>query len=292
VLRGRRPRARPVGLPRVAQRERGKLAELAARGFFERAQLERALTESGWKEAARPASVLVPVEPRSVGKIPGAGQELPRARRRVRRSGAEEPLFFEKLPETLVPAGATVSPPAWYADRFDHEAELAVVIGKGGAAIAPERALEHVLGYTVADDLTLRTLQGELARPRSTRGSAPRTSTARARSARASCRATSSNLSDARVRCTVNGAPRAGREHEGPGGRRAARDRVRVGAHDAAAARSDPDGHASGVGPLADGDEVVCSVSGIGELRTRIARTAPVRALKPPPSSGTFVPVT
>jgi 2-keto-4-pentenoate hydratase/2-oxohepta-3-ene-1,7-dioic acid hydratase in catechol pathway len=38
--------------------------------------------------------------------------------------------------------------------KLDYEVELAVVIGKPGRDIPPERALEHVFGYTVANDVT------------------------------------------------------------------------------------------------------------------------------------------
>lgn len=40
--------------------------------------------------------------------------------------------------------------------RTDPEAELTIVIGTGGADIPRERALEHVFGYTIGLDLTLR----------------------------------------------------------------------------------------------------------------------------------------
>ena len=43
--------------------------------------------------------------------------------------------------------------------HFDSEAELAVVIGRGGRRLAPEAALEHVAGFTVANDVSARNLQ-------------------------------------------------------------------------------------------------------------------------------------
>jgi 2-keto-4-pentenoate hydratase/2-oxohepta-3-ene-1,7-dioic acid hydratase in catechol pathway len=42
--------------------------------------------------------------------------------------------------------------------QHDWELELAAVIGTGGRHIAPERALDHVAGYTIANDLTTRDL--------------------------------------------------------------------------------------------------------------------------------------
>ncbi|MHC4469352.1 MAG: fumarylacetoacetate hydrolase family protein, partial [Planctomycetota bacterium] len=40
-----------------------------------------------------------------------------------------------------------------------HEGELALVIGKTGGDIPAERAMDHVVAYTVANDVTARTLQ-------------------------------------------------------------------------------------------------------------------------------------
>ena len=42
---------------------------------------------------------------------------------------------------------------------MDYEAELAVVIGRGGRDISREDALNHVFGYTIANDITARDLQ-------------------------------------------------------------------------------------------------------------------------------------
>jgi len=44
--------------------------------------------------------------------------------------------------------------------EVDYEAELAVVIGRGGRAIPKARAMGHVFGYTVVNDVTARDLQG------------------------------------------------------------------------------------------------------------------------------------
>jgi 2-keto-4-pentenoate hydratase/2-oxohepta-3-ene-1,7-dioic acid hydratase in catechol pathway len=41
----------------------------------------------------------------------------------------------------------------------EHEAELAIVIGKPGRWIAPEHVLEHIFGYTIGNDVTARDLQ-------------------------------------------------------------------------------------------------------------------------------------
>lgn len=102
----------------------------------------------------------LPLPRRSVGKILALGKNFRAHAEEFGEQVPEEPLFFNKLPETLVPHGATVAVPSWYTGRVDHEAELAVVIGRTGRAIERAHALEHVAGYTVANDLTARSLQG------------------------------------------------------------------------------------------------------------------------------------
>ncbi|MFT4537693.1 MAG: 2-keto-4-pentenoate hydratase/2-oxohepta-3-ene-1,7-dioic acid hydratase in catechol pathway [Planctomycetota bacterium] len=108
-----------------------------------------------------PSDVLTPLKPSRVGKILCLGKNF---RAHALEFGEEVPsemLFFNKLPETLVPHRATVSIEPGYTRRVDHEAELVVVIGLAGKAIAVEDALEHVAGYSVANDLTARSLQGD-----------------------------------------------------------------------------------------------------------------------------------
>lgn len=67
--------------------------------------------------------------------------------------------FFTKPPTAIVGHGADVLRHASLAVSLDYEVELAVVIGKAGRDIAEEHALDHVFGYTVANDITARDLQ-------------------------------------------------------------------------------------------------------------------------------------
>ena len=68
------------------------------------------------------------------------------------------PVLFTKFASSLVgPSDEIVLPPE--STQVDYEAELVVVIGKGGRRIAREAASEHVLGYTVANDVTMRDYQ-------------------------------------------------------------------------------------------------------------------------------------
>lgn len=255
------------------------VVELAAAGFFEGASLERELARPGWRDARAPAervdagerAFAVPVEPERVGKILALGKNFRAHAAEFGEDVPEEPLFFDKLPETLVPHRATVTVPPWYDRRFDHEAELAVVVGRAGKAIAPERALEHVAGWSVANDLTARSLQGDLRErghpwfgAKNLDGTCPLGPCFVPRD--------SLDVADVAVTARVNGELRQEAR---------TRDLV-VGIAEALAHLSRhltlrPGdvvlmGTPAGVSPLADGDVVVCAVEGIGELETRIAR--------------------
>jgi 2-keto-4-pentenoate hydratase/2-oxohepta-3-ene-1,7-dioic acid hydratase in catechol pathway len=85
------------------------------------------------------------------------------------RSGYDQPDRSEDLPEyPVVFSKATTSVTGPYGDidphhgvtaELDYEAELGVIIGRGGRGITREQAFEHVWGYTIIDDFTARDLQ-------------------------------------------------------------------------------------------------------------------------------------
>ena len=72
----------------------------------------------------------------------------------------EIPVLFFKPPSAVIGPGQTIILPP-QARRVEHEAELAVVIGKAGRWIPAEEAQEHILGYTAANDVTERYYQRE-----------------------------------------------------------------------------------------------------------------------------------
>jgi 2-keto-4-pentenoate hydratase/2-oxohepta-3-ene-1,7-dioic acid hydratase in catechol pathway len=70
----------------------------------------------------------------------------------------EVPLLFLKPPSSIInPNDKIILPPQ--SRQVEHEAELAVVIGKRGRWIALEETNEYILGYTIANDVTARDLQ-------------------------------------------------------------------------------------------------------------------------------------
>src|SRR5262245_5623815 len=71
-----------------------------------------------------------------------------------------EPVVFSKFPTALCVAGeAIVLPPV--SQKVDYEAELVLVVGKGGRSIPKERAREHLAGCTVGHDVSARDWQIE-----------------------------------------------------------------------------------------------------------------------------------
>jgi len=75
------------------------------------------------------------------------------------RVEGKEPEFFIKAPHGVVgPDDDIVLHPA-VTTKLDYETELAVVIGTEGRLIPAERALEHVYGYTIMNDVTARDRQ-------------------------------------------------------------------------------------------------------------------------------------
>ncbi|WP_119677357.1 fumarylacetoacetate hydrolase family protein [Indioceanicola profundi] len=71
----------------------------------------------------------------------------------------EPPFFFMKPAYALVTGDAPVPYPPG-TSNLHHEVELVAAIGTAGRDIAVERALDHIWGYAVGNDLTRRDLQG------------------------------------------------------------------------------------------------------------------------------------
>ncbi|MDE2370192.1 MAG: fumarylacetoacetate hydrolase family protein [Burkholderiales bacterium] len=70
------------------------------------------------------------------------------------------PIVFTKVPETVIgPADEVALPGAAISAQIDYEAELALVIGKGGKNIRKADWREHVYGYTIVNDVTARDVQ-------------------------------------------------------------------------------------------------------------------------------------
>jgi 2-keto-4-pentenoate hydratase/2-oxohepta-3-ene-1,7-dioic acid hydratase in catechol pathway len=69
-----------------------------------------------------------------------------------------EPLIFMKPTSAMIAANDPICRPEGY-ERVDHEGELAIVIGKRASNIAAKDANDYILGFTCANDITIRDLQ-------------------------------------------------------------------------------------------------------------------------------------
>jgi len=85
---------------------------------------------------------------KEVAKVVGLSSDVPKY-----------PIFFTKVPDTIVGPSKNVESHSDITSWLDYEAELAIVIGKEGKNIKPEDALNFVFGYTVANDITSRDIQ-------------------------------------------------------------------------------------------------------------------------------------
>ncbi|HUG78075.1 MAG TPA: fumarylacetoacetate hydrolase family protein, partial [Burkholderiales bacterium] len=71
----------------------------------------------------------------------------------------KEPEFFVKTADCIIGPGDRIIYDEKLTKKLDAETELAIVIGKPGRHIPVERALEHVFGYTIVNDVTARDRQ-------------------------------------------------------------------------------------------------------------------------------------
>jgi 2-keto-4-pentenoate hydratase/2-oxohepta-3-ene-1,7-dioic acid hydratase in catechol pathway len=71
----------------------------------------------------------------------------------------DHPIVFSKLPQSVIATGEAIIIDRNVSENIDYEAELAVIIGKGGRSIQKARAMDHVWGYTIINDVTARDLQ-------------------------------------------------------------------------------------------------------------------------------------
>lgn len=71
----------------------------------------------------------------------------------------QSPLIFAKFPSSVIGPGEDIVIDPGVTSRVDWEVELAVVIGRRANRVAVEDALDHVFGYTAANDVSARDVQ-------------------------------------------------------------------------------------------------------------------------------------
>jgi 2-keto-4-pentenoate hydratase/2-oxohepta-3-ene-1,7-dioic acid hydratase in catechol pathway len=111
--------------------------------------------ETGDTREWREEDLSCPVRP---SKILCIGRNYAAHARELGHDVPSEPLLFLKPPSALLGPGGDVRLPPESA-RVEHEAELAVVVGRRAKNVAPGDAFAHVFGYSCACDVTARDLQ-------------------------------------------------------------------------------------------------------------------------------------
>lgn len=114
----------------------------------------------GLTPTGRCANAVAPLAPIAPSAIIGVGLNYRHHAAEAGMPIPRYPIIFQKTLNTVQHPGAPILLPTHLqSQEVDYECELAVVIGRGGRNIARDRALEHVLGYTCANDVSARDWQ-------------------------------------------------------------------------------------------------------------------------------------
>lgn len=100
--------------------------------------------------------LLAPIRP---GKVVAIGLNYLDHIRETNLEMPTAPLIFAKFPSSVIGPSEPIVIDSDLTQRVDWEIELAVVIGSRARGVSPERALDHVFGYTIANDVSARDLQ-------------------------------------------------------------------------------------------------------------------------------------
>jgi 2-keto-4-pentenoate hydratase/2-oxohepta-3-ene-1,7-dioic acid hydratase in catechol pathway len=110
-------------------------------------------------ETAAVGRLLAPVEPRAILCI---GLNYRQHAAETNTPLPVYPVLFFKNPASVQHPGAPIVLPRWLrSSKVDYECELAVVIGRAARNVPREHALDYVLGYTCANDVSARDWQKE-----------------------------------------------------------------------------------------------------------------------------------
>ena len=216
------------------------------------------------QEANIPLSDVTLLTPCLPSKIVCVGRNYADHARELGNDVPKIPLIFLKPPSSIINPGEAIILPS-QSQQVEHEGELVVVISKLGRNITVEDARNHILGYTIGNDVTARDLQ-------KTDGQWTRAKGFDTFCCFGPWIETDFDISDALITCKVSGQPRQ---------MGSTRDMVfnvstLIAFVSSVMTLEAGDilftGTPSGVGPLKAGDEVVVEIEGLGKLSN------PVRA--------------
>jgi len=184
----------------------------------------------------------------------------------------DPPFYFAKFPETVrnsAPEDDLEIPYPSQTSNFHYEAEMVVAIGAAGFEISNDASLDHVCGYAVGLDMTRRDLQleaREKGRPWDTGKNVPNSCP----TGRLQMIENGGHIAGGRIHLTVNGETRQDADIN---------DLIwsvpEIIVHLSALYELRPGdliytGTPAGVGPVVSGDEIICTIAGLPDLRVRI----------------------
>jgi 2-keto-4-pentenoate hydratase/2-oxohepta-3-ene-1,7-dioic acid hydratase in catechol pathway len=204
-----------------------------------------------------------------IGKILCIGRNYVDHIKELGNEMPQRPVIFMKPASSVIGEGEEIVIPSYSSDCH-HEAELAVLIGLRGKDIEAEAALQHVVGYGVAIDLTLRDVQSE----QKQKGLPWEIAKGFDTSCPLSAFVPASNVTDpqqVRITLAVNGEPRQDGStalmiHRIPELISYLSSIFTLEAGDVILT-----GTPAGVGPIRSGDEVVAEISEVGSLKVSVS---------------------
>jgi 2-keto-4-pentenoate hydratase/2-oxohepta-3-ene-1,7-dioic acid hydratase in catechol pathway len=110
---------------------------------------------TGATASLRELQIDLPVAP---GKVIAVGLNYADHIKEMQRTPLGTPLIWFKAPSSLLPQGGTIEI-AFPEHQTDFEVELGIVLGTAAKNVSVTHALEHVFGYTIAEDISDRDLQ-------------------------------------------------------------------------------------------------------------------------------------
>ncbi|HEY3315746.1 MAG TPA: fumarylacetoacetate hydrolase family protein [Bacillota bacterium] len=116
------------------------------------------LDDAGFRELAVPVGYAKRIPVRRPGKVVAMVRNYAAHAAERGRAVPEEPIYFAKATSSLIADGEAILLPDGIG-RVDPEGELVAVIGRTARRVPAHRAMDHVVGYTIMNDVSAREIQ-------------------------------------------------------------------------------------------------------------------------------------
>jgi len=118
------------------------------------ARVKKVLKSRKHRTSRRRATLLPPIS--NPGLLLSVGMNYHEHLKEMKTPVPENPAAFTKSVASIIASGQPILLPASHPDMVDWEGEFTVVIGKAGHRIPAAKALDHVAGYTIVNDVSAR----------------------------------------------------------------------------------------------------------------------------------------